>query len=201
MQTRFEKMIGVSQPMQKVYQQIRQAAETEIAVLLTGSRDLFYRLDVFRIDMPPLRARQVDIPLLVNAFIGNFNHLFQKHICAMNAETLGLLEDYDWPGNVRELKNVVQRAMLVCENEEILPEHLPPRFRPEPNPTTPRHAVTIEVGTPLKEVERQMIFHALKVADFSRKQAAKLLGISRRAIYNKLRKHNIQLDELNDICR
>jgi DNA-binding NtrC family response regulator len=99
------------------------------------------------------------------------------------------LESYDWPGNVRELKNVVQRAVLVCEGEVLLPSHLPARF----TPGRPVHRkVSFEIGTPLEEIEREMVTRALAVAENNRKRTAELLGISRRALYNKLRKHNIK---------
>ncbi|MFQ5444734.1 MAG: helix-turn-helix domain-containing protein, partial [Nitrospinales bacterium] len=150
--------------------------------------DLFYRLDVFRITMPPLRKRYGDIPLLVEKFILRYNQALEKNIVEIAPECIQLLESYDWPGNVRELKNVIQRAVLVCEGEEILPEHIPPRFQSDASslPT-----VTFEMGTPLDEVEREMILRALAISNNNRTQAAELLGISRRAIYNKLKKHNI----------
>lgn len=151
--------------------------------------DLYYRLDVFRIVMPPLRERDGDVVLLIDEFLKSFNESFQKNILGIAPECVGLLESYDWPGNVRELKNVVQRAVLVCEGEVILPSHLPPRFRPGKKSAA---KVSFEVGTPLNEVEREMVLRALAAAGNNRKRAAELLGISRRALYNKLRKHNIK---------
>lgn len=152
-------------------------------------KDLYYRLDVFRIVMPPLRERSGDIVLLIDAFLNRFNRSFKKHIVGVAPECVGLLESYDWPGNVRELKNVVQRAVLVCDGEVLLPDHLPPRFR-KGKPALSR--VSFEIGTPLEEVEREMIVRALAASRNNRKQAAALLGISRRALYNKLQKHNIK---------
>lgn len=156
----------------------------------TGSfrEDLFFRLDVFRIEIPPLRQRQGDIPLLIEEFLARYNLTFNKNILEISPEARQILESYDWPGNIRELKNVIQRAVLVCEGETILPEHLPPRFHKE---KTVQPKVTFEIGTSLEEVEREMILRALSVAGNNRKRAAELLGISRRAIYNKLRKHKI----------
>jgi len=150
--------------------------------------DLFYRLDVFRIDLPPMGERQGDIPLLVDEFLRRYNEQFGKKVAGIAPDCLALLENYDWPGNVRELKNVVQRAVLVCDGNVLLMQHLPPRLRPE----RPRRGkVTFEVGTPLEEVEREMIVRALDATGNNRKRAAELLGISRRALYNRLRKHNI----------
>jgi len=90
---------------------------------------------------------------------------------------------------VRELKNVIQRAVLVASGEVLLPDHLPPRFRPD-QPVYP--TITFRVGTPLEEAERQMIIRALTVTQNNRKEAAGLLGISRRALYNKLGKYDIK---------
>lgn len=152
-------------------------------------KDLYYRLDVFRISMPPLRDRGGDVVLLIDEFLKRFNRTFNKNIVGVTPECISLLESYDWPGNVRELKNVVQRAVLVCEGEVLLPEHLPPRFRPG-NPV--RSKVSFEIGTSLREIEHEMIVRVLAATQNNRKLAAELLGISRRALYNKLQKHNIK---------
>lgn len=150
--------------------------------------DLYYRLDVFRILLPPLRGRASDIPLLIDEFLGRYNKAFGKKVLGISPACVGLLESYEWPGNVRELKNVIQRAVLVCPGDVILPEHLPPRFQ---TGSSAPQSVTFEVGTPLDEVEREMVRRALAATGNNRTQAAELLGISRRALYNKLRKHGI----------
>ena len=152
-------------------------------------KDLYYRLDVFRISMPPLRDRGGDVILLFDEFLKRFNRSFKKNIVGVAPECISLLESYDWPGNVRELKNVVQRAVLICEEQVLLPEYLPPRFKPG---KTVRSKVSFEIGTPLLEIEREMIVRALTATQNNRKLAADLLGISRRALYNKLQKHNIK---------
>jgi len=150
--------------------------------------DLYYRLDVFNITMPPLRDRQEDIPLLVDHFIKRYNQTFLKQITGISPECITFLNEYEWPGNVRELKNVIQRAVLVCPGEVILPEHLPPRFYP----SRKKHSkVSFEIGTPLHAIEREMIVRALAAAKNNRAQAAKLLGISRRTLYSKLKKHHL----------
>jgi DNA-binding NtrC family response regulator len=151
--------------------------------------DLFYRLDVFRIVIPPLRERTGDIPLLVRAFANRFSDVYQKNVLEITPDFVALLESYPWPGNVRELKNVIQRAVLVCEGPALRPEHLPPRFRRQ---VDVRPKITFTVGTPLEEVEREMVVAALALADNNRTRAAELLGISRRALYNKFRRHNLQ---------
>ena len=154
----------------------------------TFRQDLYFRLDVFRITIPALRERSGDISLLVDEFLKRYNLAFQKNILGIAPECISLLESYAWPGNIRELKNVIQRVVLVCTGEVLLPEHLPPRFKPD-RPIYP--TITFRVGTPLDKVEKEMILRALTATQNNRKQAADLLGISRRALYNKLNKHGI----------
>ncbi|MCC6142230.1 MAG: sigma-54-dependent Fis family transcriptional regulator, partial [Candidatus Hydrogenedentes bacterium] len=149
--------------------------------------DLYYRLDVFHIEVPPLRQRTGDIPLLMEEFLRRFNAAFQKNILHIAPDLISMLECYAWPGNVRELKNVVQRAVLVCSGDTLMPEHVPPRLQNE-NIVKPR--ISFELGTSLDEVERQMVVQALALAR-NRTQAAELLGISRRALYNKIKKHRL----------
>ena len=150
--------------------------------------DLYFRLNVFHLVIPPLRARHGDIPLLIEHFLEHYNHEYGKRIHGVAPDCFGLLEEYDWPGNVRELKNVVQRAVLVCSGEVLLPEHLPPRFRPE---RVARARVSFEVGTALKDVEREMIVQTLASVGNNKKRTAEILGISRRALYNKLKRYAI----------
>lgn len=155
-------------------------------------KDLYYRLDVFHIAMPPLRENLEDIPLLTKEFLARYNRSYQKNITVISPECIQAFQQYDWPGNARELKNVIQRAAIVCESDEIKLEHLPPRFRALKSSMPVNPTVTFEIGTSLEQVEKEMILQALSAANNNRTQAAELLGISRRAIYNKLRKHNIQ---------
>jgi DNA-binding NtrC family response regulator len=154
----------------------------------TFREDLFYRLDVFHIVMPPLRERRGDVALLIDVLLKRYNDAFQKEIRGIAPECVSIFQDYDWPGNVRELKNVIQRAVLVCSDAVLAPEHLPPRLLPE-QVTSP--TVSFKVGTPLAEVEREMIVQALAFAGNNRRQAAEILGISRRSLYSKLSKHGL----------
>lgn len=154
----------------------------------TFREDLYYRLDVFRIVMPPVRERRTDIPDLIDVFLRRFNKNLEKDISGVSSECVAILEAYDWPGNVRELKNVIQRAALVCNGDTLLPEHLPPRFRKSAG-QSPK--VSFEVGATLAEVEREMIVRTLEMVDHNRTHAAEKLGISRRALYNKMRRYNI----------
>jgi len=154
----------------------------------TFRQDLYYRLDVFRITMPALRERHQDVASLIDEFLKRYNKAFNKNILGIAPECISLLEGYCWPGNVRELKNVIQRAVLVCSGEVLLAEHLPPRFS-KTQPSAPR--VIFSIGTPLRDVEHEMIVRTLAANKNNRKKAAQMLGISRRALYNKLAKYKI----------
>jgi DNA-binding NtrC family response regulator len=151
--------------------------------------DLFYRLDVFSIELPPLRERPGDISLLSSHFLKRYCREFEKDILGFSPECAGVLESYSWPGNVRELQNVIQRAALVCTEDMLLPEHLPGRF--QANRSGPMQ-VTFDIGTPLVEVERRMIEGALALSHNNRKRAAEILGICRRSLYTKLDKHGMR---------
>jgi len=132
--------------------------------------DLFYRLDVFRIVMPPLRERRGDLALLISEFVKRYSREFEKNIIGISPECVSILEAYPWPGNVREMKNVVQRAVLVCTGEVLLVDHLPPRFQSRELPANPR--LIFEIGTPLEAMEREMIVRTLAVVRNNRTRAA-----------------------------
>ncbi len=150
--------------------------------------DLYYRLDVFRIHMPPLREHKEDIPLLAFHFLNQFNEQLSKTIQSISSGTLEALSAYDWPGNIRELKNVIQRAAIMCPGRRIEMSHLPARFYSQDQP---RPTLEFEIGTPLEEIERRTVIRALELAQQNRTQAARMLGISRRALYNKIEKYNL----------
>lgn len=156
----------------------------------TFREDLLYRLDLFPIYMPPLREHPEDIPLLIAAFMEHQSRLLNKQITEFSEECFQVLTEYDWPGNVRELKNVLHRASLLCEGHELRLEHLPPRLHTHPSgPSTT--AVSFRIGTSLDEMERTMVLQTLNAVGNNRTEAAQLLGISRRALYNRLKKHRI----------
>ena len=168
------------------------ATNEELRDLVSHGRfrkDLFYRLDVFRIELPPLRKRYGDIPLLTAEFIAKFSSELGSKVTGVSSKVLQSLEAYDWPGNIRELKNTIQRAILMCDVDTIELEHLPGRFVAH---ALKKPTIEFDIGTSLDEVERTMILRALELSENNRKKAAELLGISRRAIYNKLKKHDIE---------
>jgi len=151
-------------------------------------KDLFYRLDTFRINLPPLRERHGDIPVLAENFIARYSKSFERPITDISKDFIARLEEYDWPGNIRELKNVIQKSVLLCDGRVLKAKHLPTNIRGD---RKSKPSVKFEIGTPLGEIEKEMIQQALAVVNNNRSKAAELLGISRRAIYNKLNKYNI----------
>ena len=143
--------------------------------------DLFYRLNVVELNVPPLRERPEDIPRLANHFV---TELTQGR-ARLSASVVESLERYAWPGNVRELRNAMERAALLSRGELILPEHLPARVR---GAAQAAPAVELADAERLEEMERQAIVQALRKHNFNRTETAKALGISRRALIYKLQR-------------
>lgn len=161
--------------------------------------DLYYRLSIIRIYIPPLRERKEDIPYLINYFIENFNRDFKKKVKGIHPSALKMMMEYDWPGNVRELKNVVERAVILESEDEILPEHisLPVSHRGEESAKISRSSVEIEIpeeGISLEEVEKLYIMKALEKAKGNKTLAAKLLGITRDTLRYRLKKYGVEDD-------
>ncbi len=148
--------------------------------------DLYYRLEVFQISLPPLRDRPGDIPLLIQEFLQRYNRDYGKKILGLSPETMSLLDAYDWPGNVRELKNVIHRAVVVCSGEVITPQHLAKRIKPG---DFARRNIILPVGTSFEEAERKLLEKTLQATGNSRRHAAAILGVSRGTLYNKIKKY------------
>lgn len=155
--------------------------------------DLFFRLDVFHISLPPLRDRPGGITLLTDHFVSHFNAVYGKQVKRVSRETDRCLRRYPWPGNVRELKNVIQRAVLMASGEELAPDLLPVRVREAggANAGADRGTFPLHVGMTLGGVEREFIKMTLAATGGNKKEAALQLGISRRALYNKLKRHKL----------
>ena len=155
--------------------------------------DLFYRLDVFHIHVPALRERAGGITLLTNHFVPHFNAIHKRKVRAVAPETWHCLRGYSWPGNVRELKNVIQRAVLMAQGEELTPDLLPLRIRGA-NSTETKTSTSefiIHAGMTLSAAEKEFILITLASTQGNKKEAARQLGISRRALYDKLKKHGL----------
>jgi DNA-binding NtrC family response regulator len=145
--------------------------------------DLYYRLNVVNIKLPALRDRRDDIPFLVNFFIEKYNQKYQMKVKGISQKAMNLLTDYEWTGNVRELENTIESILVINSPGVIDIQHLPQEFRdfkekPE--------VVPIKIGTPLKEVEKEMLIQTLRATKGNKRKAAKLLGINVRTIHRKI---------------
>ncbi|HEU4521702.1 MAG TPA: sigma-54 dependent transcriptional regulator [Thermoanaerobaculia bacterium] len=150
--------------------------------------DLYYRLNVFPIDVPPLRDRLEDIPLFAHFFLQKLNETEDKKIERIEPDFIEALQQYEWPGNVRELRNVVNRAFIMARGEALTAECLPDKLLGARRIRT-RHAVSIPLGQPMEEVERIVIEETLAMNDGDRRKTAEILGISYKTLYNKTKKY------------
>jgi transcriptional regulator with PAS, ATPase and Fis domain len=148
--------------------------------------DLFYRLNVFAIELPPLRQRKDDLPLLIQSFIAEFNARNQKQVSAVEPAAMRILEQYSWPGNVREVRNVIERAVILASGEFVETKHLPPLVTESPDVVKP--LVSLTPGTTVEEAERQLILMTLEHTRDNKTRAAEILGISLKTLHNKLNK-------------
>jgi len=151
-------------------------------------QDLYYRLNVVRVSLPPLRARREDIPALVNHFLRRFNRRFRRDVRGITPEALAALEVYDFPGNVRELENLVERAYAMGAHEQITLADLPTL---SPSIATPSATATAGAIPQLADVEKELILRALAFYRSDKEAAAKALGISRRTIYRRLKEYGV----------
>jgi len=158
--------------------------------------DLYYRLSVVEIHLPPLRDRKEDVPLLAEHFLKDLCGKHQRELKTFSAESMGLLEAYDWPGNVREFRNMTESIVLLCPADTIEPKYLPARIsgaKKSVVPDPPDDAVVIPFGTSLADAERELILHTLRKTANNKSAAARILGLSRKSMYEKLRLYRAQL--------
>ena len=151
--------------------------------------DLYYRLNVFTIALPPLRDRKEDLPLLVQTFVEEFNLRDQKSVKAVDPEAMRRLEAYQWPGNVRELRNVIERAVILAKGDFIEAKHLPPltsERRATPTSFSASSDVMLTPGMTVDEAEQKLILATLDAAGGNKTRAAEMLGISLKTLHNKL---------------
>lgn len=163
--------------------------------------DLFYRLNVIELYVPPLRHRKEDIPLLVEFYKNHFVESYGIEDITFSKEIIDIFLSYDWPGNVRELKNVVERSVVLSDGEEITPDVIPSRIHRGENiyPVCKGNSydkiIQIPIGTSLGEIERKVIDQTLYSVDNNKTEAAKILGFSRKTLHNKLAKYEAEKDE------
>jgi DNA-binding NtrC family response regulator len=148
--------------------------------------DLYYRLNVVEIRIPPLRDRKEDIPALINHFVKKFNKKFNKNILGISTDVQKMFMAYNWPGNIREMEHALEHAFILCHQKTITIEHLPPTFETF-------FAEKIDFIKNKDVDEKQVVLQALEKAAWNKTMASKLLGISRRNIYRKIEEHNIEV--------
>ncbi|MGA2137498.1 MAG: sigma-54 dependent transcriptional regulator [Verrucomicrobiia bacterium] len=151
--------------------------------------DLFYRLSVVTIDLPPLRERRDDIPLLVKAFLDEFGRENSKQVRELTPEALNVLLAYDWPGNVRELRNAIEQMVVLARAERLTVRDMPAAIRGSADLTKIN---VVRAGMTVEEAERQLIVQALKETNGNRTKAAQKIGISRRTLHRKLKEFGLE---------
>ncbi|OPL15488.1 MAG: Fis family transcriptional regulator [delta proteobacterium MLS_D] len=161
--------------------------------------DLYYRVNVMRIELPPLRRRKEDIPLLTDQFIARFNHLQGKSVQGVSPEALSLLMAHDWPGNIRELENVVERAFILCSEGYIGIAHLPTELTAQDQDGAPASAQHVRSAHDILDV--QAILAALERTGFNRQAAARELGIHKTTLFRRMKKLGISLPGRDDRSR
>lgn len=149
--------------------------------------DLYYRLNVFAIHLPPLRERKEDIPLLAQAFIGHFNQTHQKRIQGIAPEAMSALMGFDWPGNVRELRNTVERSVILAQEDILCREDLPDHLQGLVGP--PSSTISFSLGSTVDDVEKELILKTLQYVGGNKTKAAVILGISLKTLHNKLKRY------------
>jgi len=155
--------------------------------------DLFFRINVIPIQLPPLRERKEDIPLLAESFFQKIGLKNRKPITGISNEAMTCLMTYSWPGNVRELKSAFEYAFVTCQESMIAPEHLPPIILNTPNHSVPaRHSAPLRKSFNREEIKRIELIEALEKTGGNQSQAAELLGVSRVTVWNRMRRFNVQ---------
>jgi transcriptional regulator with PAS, ATPase and Fis domain len=145
--------------------------------------DLYYRLNVVNIHLPPLRERKEDIPFLAHFFIDKFNQKYKMNVKGISQKAMNLLMGHEWSGNVRELENTIESILVINHPEVIDLPQLPKEMREgKERPGV----IPIRIGTPLEEVEREMLIQTLKATKGNKRRAAELLGINVRTIHRKM---------------
>ena len=156
-------------------------------------QDLFYRINIIKITIPPLRERPEDIPLLIRHFISKYNNIMSKNIESVSPDVLNILVKHLFPGNVRELENIIERAFVLCRNTVIETEHLPSELRQ--TPTSPSSVPPARQS--INEIERKTIIEALEKNGWNRLAASASLGIHKTTLFRKIKKFNIELPTID----
>jgi transcriptional regulator with PAS, ATPase and Fis domain len=156
----------------------------------TFREDLYYRLSAFTITVPPLRQRKEDIPLLLENFVAHYSHKINKSVKTIDVRVTDALMTYDFPGNIRELKNMVERAVIVCDSDTLHLQHFPitqaTKYDSSENLPDEKEYSHQDLEETLEHTERQLILKALENASHNKSKAAELLNISRQSLHRRL---------------
>jgi DNA-binding NtrC family response regulator len=159
--------------------------------------DLYYRLNVFHVHLPPLRERKEDIPELTEALISDMNQKHECKVAGVSSDVMEVFRQHNWPGNVRELRNVLERSTIVAGQGTIERRHLPPAFSPggaPPPVAVDGDSVQFRVGTTVEEAEKGLIIKTLEYTKNNKTRAAEILGISLKTLHNKLKEYGAKED-------
>jgi DNA-binding NtrC family response regulator len=166
--------------------------------------DLYYRLNVFNLHMPPLREHKEDIPAIIEALLADMNTKHGREVKGVDGEMLSRLMAHDWPGNVRELRNTIERAVILCGEGYMETRHLPPTFgqrfmRVDTGTTSYSDSgVHVEIGSTVDEAERMLILKTLESTRNNKTRAAEILGISLKTLHNKLKEYGSASSETTE---
>jgi transcriptional regulator with PAS, ATPase and Fis domain len=171
------------------------ATNRDLRAMVSDGRfrdDLYYRINVLSIDVPPLRERREDIPVLIDYFLKKHTKNTSRLITGLTPETKKLMVDYSWPGNVRQLESAIERAILLAEGEKITLEDLPTEVRQDVGPASEGTFKLPAEGINFEDVERNLITQAMEQTDYNITKAAKLLGLTFRTLQYRLEKFGIK---------
>lgn len=177
------------------------ATNRDLRAMVTDGRfrdDLYYRINVLSIDVPPLRERRDDIPVLIEYFLKKHTRNTSRLITGLTPETRKMMMDYSWPGNVRQLESAIERAILLAEGDQITLEDLPTEVRQDVGPTAEGAFKLPAEGINFEDVERNLITQAMEQTDYNITKAAKLLGLTFRTLQYRLEKFGIKKPDEED---
>jgi len=181
--------VGSAKP-QEINIRVIAASNLNLADEVSAGRfrkDLFYRLNVVMVNIPPLRERREDIPLLSYHFLNKYSKKFNKEIKAFDPGAIEIFLSYAWPGNVRELENVIERAVIMESSSQISPQSLPGEIKKEPLDPFPYVGIM-----KLEEMERFLIQRTLRLLEGQKNKAAEALGIDVTTLWRKIKKYNLE---------
>ncbi len=177
------------------------ATNRDLRAMVSDGRfrdDLYYRINVLSIDVPPLRERREDIPVLIDYFLKKHTRNTSRLVTGLTAETRKVMMDYSWPGNVRQLESAIERAILLCEGDQITLEDLPSEVRQDVGPASEGAFKLPAEGINFEDVERNLITQAMEQTDYNITKAAKLLGLTFRTLQYRLEKFGIKKPDGED---